>query len=285
LANKALSTLNHEPFDAILIQMDALSTPLLKDLNSVVLQYQKEGEAKLSQIKNIETSIWALTLFVLLLEVIFIFQPMVHYMIKLSSKNEQTLKNLENLVELRTMHLEQSNQKLLDLASHDPLTGLRNRLNLEKDIENALEHYALHHAPFAVLMFDIDWFKKVNDTHGHDIGDLVLIEIAKILKNSVREGDHVYRAGGEEFVILLNRLSYEDTMRIAEKIRSEVAKHPFNCNGIKLKQTISGGVYHSSLTDTKNVKTLLKLVDEALYDAKESGRDQIKETIDQKNYN
>lgn len=259
----------------IRLQINVSAPKLLIDLDRVAQQYQTEGEDKLAVIDTMETGVWIVTLLVLLLEVIFIFQPMVHQIAELTLQNKHTLENLENLVNIRTLTLEQSNQKLRNLASHDPLTGLKNRLNLEHDIENAIEHNALHHAPFAVLLFDIDWFKKVNDTYGHDVGDFVLIEIAKIIKTSVREEDHVYRAGGEEFVILLNRVSYKDSLQIAQKIRTHIEKHPFIYDGTTIRQTISGGVFHSSLMESKNIKNLLKLVDEALYDAKEQGRNSI----------
>ncbi len=261
-----------DELNKIRLKINMLAQTLLTDLDKVAQQYQLEGEQTLATIKTMETTVWIITLLVLLLEVIFIFQPMVHQISKLTLQNTHTMENLENLVNIRTLDLERSNQKLRNLASHDPLTGLRNRLNLEQDIESSIDHYALHHAPYAVLLFDIDWFKKVNDTYGHDAGDFVLTEIANILKGSVREEDHVYRAGGEEFVILLNRVSYTDSMQIAEKIRSRVESHPFVFNQSTINQTISGGVFHSSLTEPKSIKKLLKLVDEALYCAKEHGR-------------
>ena len=280
LANQALKPLKHSALDTIVHDINDHSEALLLDLNKIVLQYQSEGEVMLSKIESMETFIWITTLFVLLFEVILIFQPMVAKMLKLSESNETTLQNLENLVELRTLHLENANKKLKDLASHDPLTGLRNRLNLENDVELSITNFKKHNAPFAILMFDIDWFKKVNDSYGHDTGDQVLKEVSNILDQTVRDEDHIYRAGGEEFVVLLNRISKVDSIKIANKIRLKIEKHSFACEECHDKElfiTISGGAYHSDMSLITDLKGLLKLVDEALYNAKHSGRNQIKE--------
>ncbi len=175
--------------------------------------------------------------------------------------------------------LSDSNIKLHDLALNDPLTGLRNRLYLESDIQTVIENYKEHHAPYAVLMFDIDWFKEVNDTYGHDIGDLVLKELSAILKSSIREEDKVYRAGGEEFVVLLNRITYSATVKIAEKIRLLIQNYIFNVKGKKFNKTISVGLYHSSILEAKDVKHVLKLIDIALYKSKNDGRNRVTEVI------
>jgi len=183
--------------------------------------------------------------------------------------------NAEKELKVEHQQLKQVNYKLADLASHDHLTGLRNRLNMERDIEQLIQQHKKHHAPYAVLMFDIDWFKKVNDIHGHAVGDFILIEVAKLLMQDVRQDDRVYRAGGEEFVIVLNRISLEDTLYRAEKIRASIENHPFKIKKIAVSKTISGGLYHSSLIKVDKVERVLKLVDDALYESKSKGRNQI----------
>ena len=153
------------------------------------------------------------------------------------------------------------NIKLEDIALYDPLTGLKNRFYLESDIKKVIDNYHLNHAPYAVLMFDIDWFKEVNDTYGHDVGDKVLKELSAILKSSVREEDKVYRVGGEEFVILLNRIAYKDTIALAEKIRRLIEQHIFKVADKEFSKTISCGLFHSSMMQVNDVKYVLKLVD------------------------
>ena len=271
---------DYEQKKIIILDIERFSEGLLADLDSVVLQFQQEGEARLQKIKDTKLILLLLTLLVLVLEVVFIFRPMVNKIISLSKLKEEALEHLERQVLLRTLHLEKVNQKLNRLAHHDALTGLRNRLDLEANIEEVIEASKAHGTEFAVLMLDIDWFKKVNDQYGHDMGDFVLRELAKILTESVREGDHVYRAGGEEFVVLLNRISYLDAKQKAEAIRQAVADHVFSGNGIKLHKTLSGGLYHSSLVSVSSVKDLLKITDSALYAAKHAGRNCIVEVGD-----
>lgn len=254
--------------------IDKHSEPILIDLNKAVNQYQIEGEEQLEYIQTLETIVWILTIITLLLEVIFIFQPMAREIATLSSLNQKTLESLEATVELRTLHLENANNKLKHLASHDPLTGLRNRLELEKYIEDAIHQYNQHRAPYGIIMFDIDFFKLVNDTYGHDIGDLVLVEIAKILRTSIRENDKAFRAGGEEFVVLLNRITLEDSINVTQKIMQLVENKRFEKNGEIFTKTISCGLYHSSLFEVDSVKSVLGLVDKALYQSKANGRNQ-----------
>ncbi|MCU7834579.1 MAG: GGDEF domain-containing protein [gamma proteobacterium symbiont of Taylorina sp.] len=187
----------------------------------------------------------------------------------------QQRQKVEANLQLEHQLLKRANDKLQDLASHDPLTGLRNRLDMEKDIEKIIVQHNKHGSPFAVLMFDIDWFKEINDKYGHDVGDSVLIEVARLLKQNIRQGDKVYRAGGEEFVMVLNRISYDDTILRAEKIRTSMENNVLQVNNNEIIRTVSGGLYHSSLIKTEKVEIILKLVDNALYESKSNGRNQI----------
>lgn len=262
---------------AVLRDINLRSEGLLIDLNFLVQQHQFEGEISLQSIKDMKIGLLVVTLIVLLLEVLFIFHPMVRRIVELSESNADVVNNLEHLVELRTLHLEKANKQLEQLANHDALTGLRNRLNMEEDIEKVIMGAAKNSAEYAVLMLDIDWFKKINDQYGHDVGDFVLVEVSQILRSVIREGDHVYRAGGEEFVVLLNRLSYADAKDKAEVIRKSVAAYLFKIGDIEIRLTISCGLYHSAIIDAVDVKTLLKMTDNALYQAKQSGRNYISE--------
>ncbi|MDK9693157.1 MAG: GGDEF domain-containing protein [Sulfurimonas sp.] len=252
------------------------SNALLQDLNKIVEQYQKEGEADLRKIQRVENIIYFVTLIALLLEVIFIFQPMARKLIELTKDKEIILGDLQHQVEMRTLHLERANEQLSKLASHDPLTGLLNRLGLEADMSELARHYREHKAPFAVILFDVDWFKSVNDTYGHDMGDFVLCELAMLLKEHFRHEDKIYRAGGEEFLALLSRVSVEESLLIAQKIRQVVEAHLFQKEGIAIHMTISAGVYHTDVNSgVKNYKNIYKLTDMALYRAKEEGRNRV----------
>jgi len=274
-AVRILDASNLQQAKKIVDLIDTQSESLLMDLNTVVKQYEIEGEQNLLNLKTMEVVIWVATIFILLLEVIFIFQPMIQHILHLTEAEERSIENLKNQVNIRTLSLQQANQKLETLASHDPLTGLKNRLNFEQDLEYIVEQHVKHHCPYAILMFDIDFFKQVNDAHGHDVGDLVIVDTANLLKQSIRQEDKVYRIGGEEFIVVLNRVTYEDAADKAENIRKSIENHTFHANQITLKKTISGGLYHSSLENSDSLKEILKLVDNALYLSKQNGRNKI----------
>lgn len=260
----------------ILKEISNSSEDLLIDLNRVVLQYQKEGEEKIILIKNLEIFIWLFTIFVLILEVLFIFKPMVKNIVELTSSKNSILESLQSEVEERTSHLVDMNKKLIDIAYFDPLTGLRNRFSLEQDIEYLLEQYTKNHASYAILLMDVDYFKSVNDTYGHDFGDFVLEEMGKLFTQSFRSGDKIYRTGGEEFIVLLNRISLDDTIKIAQKTLKLVENHPFSKDDITISKTVSCGIFHSSIHESSKYKDVLKYADIALYEAKNNGRNQIK---------
>ena len=275
VAQQILETDDFKKSNELLLVLDSISTPLLAVLDSAVKQYQLEGEEKLELISDLETFVWGFTLIVLLLEVIFIFQPLVRRLVELAQSNKMHTHELEHLVEVRTLNLEKANEKLSKLAYHDPLTGLNNRLNLEVDLESIVEQYQKHKAPFSVFMLDIDWFKKVNDQHGHDAGDFVLKEFARLLTECVRQTDVVYRAGGEEFVILFARMTLNEANRKAEEIRALIENHLFIYEDLNIKKTVSIGVFHSDLSPVIKVKEVFKLVDEALYLSKALGRNRV----------
>ena len=266
-----------EEVDSIIYEIDTKSEQLLMDLDKAVRQYELEGSKKLQELQNLGILAWILVIFTLLLEVIFIFQPIVQKIVSLMDENDTVLNSLEKEVELRTLKLQEANHTLKEIASKDPMTGLNNRLTLEDDIEKAIQHFEEHKAPFSLLSFDIDWFKKVNDKYGHDIGDMVIKDVSDILQKSVREEDKVYRAGGEEFVLLLNRVSLEDTRKIAEKIRLLIERKVFKVDEEEFSKTISGGLYHSSISDAKSIAHVLKIVDNALYKSKKEGRNRVTE--------
>lgn len=274
-ASSLLNDPNNSQNDELLDSLIGNADTLYPDLNRAVEQYQREGEKKIETIRKFETLAFALTILTLLLEIIFIFQPMATRIKELFKDLEHQRENLEQEVQARTLKLEQMNMQLMHLASHDPLTGLKNRLNMEHELEEILEHYEHNHIPYAVLMLDVDWFKNINDTYGHDVGDFVLRELANLLKSSVRDYDSVFRAGGEEFVIIFNRISEEKAVEKSEKIRRVIEEHPFGFNGVTLSVTVSGGLYYPSTMEAKGVNGIIKSADKALYKAKNSGRNKI----------
>lgn len=124
-------------------------------------------------------------------------------------------------------------------------------------------------------MLDIDFFKKINDTYGHDTGDFVLKEVTNIFKGCIKEHDNVYRTGGEEFVVVLTNIDYKNTIDKIESIRDKIEKNIFSFKKIDLSLTISAGFYHPQIIRVDDVTTILKLSDNALYRAKQTGRNKV----------
>lgn len=285
ISKKLLTSINNQEALVTLRLIDTTSEQLLKDLNTVVNQYQLEGETRLERIEKLELLVWITTLIVIFLEVLFIFRPMLSLIVMSQKAQKDTMDNLEEIVESRTIKLEIANQKLKELTIHDPLTKLRNRLTLEADIESLMRTSKLHNIPFALCMIDIDWFKKVNDTYGHLAGDHILQELALLFKEFIREYDHLYRAGGEEFVLVLNRVNLDKALAKLEKLRQMVQDHQFTYKGQHIPLTISAGLYHSNQFTLSRVHDVILSADTALYMAKNSGRNCICEAqIEDPNY-
>lgn len=167
-------------------------------------------------------------------------------------------------------------QALKDSAFRDGLTGLYNRKFFEEHTKKLIPQARREEFNIGVLMLDMDHFKAVNDEYGHDIGDKVLKELARILDETVRESDLVIRYGGEEFIVLLVGVkSEEDTLSIANKIGSKVRENEIDVYaGAKLKKTISIGMSMFP-QDSTNFTTVTKNADIALYEAKSTGRDKV----------
>lgn len=153
---------------------------------------------------------------------------------------------------------------------HDPLTGLANRRLLELQLEKCFEKVRRYAEGFSVVMVDIDHFKRFNDTHGHQEGDKLLVKVAHILESETRSTDYVFRYGGEEFLIILINADMATSCNVAEKLRSEVET--------KTGVTISLGIaiYEESMPGSAE---LIKRADEALYRAKEMGRNRVEVMI------
>ena len=165
-----------------------------------------------------------------------------------------------------------ANEQLTRMAVTDGLTGLYNRRHLEERLHEMFDHAARLHEPLGCVMFDLDHFKSVNDTHGHQAGDEVLKQAAGILKKVAREVDRVGRYGGEEFMVLLPGAVLDAAVTFAERARQEVEGHIFTFEGGTLRRTMSCGVSAWPHPQIKHREQLVKAADDALYMAKEQGR-------------
>ncbi len=166
-----------------------------------------------------------------------------------------------------------THQKLEEAAIKDPLTGLHNRRKMIEVLEAELVRTERTNQPFCIVMCDIDHFKKFNDTHGHDCGDYVLVEISKLITSTIRKQDFVGRWGGEEFLLLYPETSSEGGRIVTEKVRSVIDNTVFIYKGTSLKITMTFGIAIHS--ENKSIDEVIKLADEALYEGKKQGRNRI----------
>jgi len=157
-------------------------------------------------------------------------------------------------------------------AKQDPLTGLADRRVLETHLERVFDQSHEEGSSMAVIMCDLDRFKKINDTHGHDVGDRALLEIVKILEKHRRDSDLCSRYGGEEFAVVLERTDGETALRVAERLRLEVQRCQLIVEGAQILLRLSTGVAAYPELHVKAGKELLVLADEALIEAKKRGR-------------
>ncbi len=171
------------------------------------------------------------------------------------------------------LHNAMEHEQLQKLAALDPLTGILNRrfgmVRLHEEYSRAVRRGA----PLAVLMFDIDHFKQVNDTYGHVVGDRVLRNISGLIRQGIREGDILLRYGGEEFIVILPGASKDDAFTIAERVRHIVRDSVTMYGEYQICVTISVGLDSMPETSINNEQELIANADEAMYRSKNAGRD------------
>jgi diguanylate cyclase (GGDEF)-like protein len=184
--------------------------------------------------------------------------------------------NLEHKVRERTNELESVNEKLAELSTTDALTGVRNRRYFDQMLEREFNRARREREQLSILMLDIDYFKRVNDEYGHQVGDDALRRVANVLQDVVhRTTDFVARYGGEEFVIILPNTEVKGAYLVAEKIRKKIANQQFDAAGIMFSITVSIGLMGDEPSSGFNADFWLKEADDALYKAKEEGRNKV----------
>jgi len=242
-----------ESYDFVQENARALLQPIL---NQALTDYQNEVISSIQFYHNLQ-SIGVVAIFVILiLEALFIFRPL-------------------------ASHLRQYHTMLLKQALEDPLTKLNNRRAFMARSDAAIASAIRDNKSLIVALCDLDHFKSVNDTYGHDIGDRVLKHFSFVLKKSVRRGDFIGRIGGEEFALLLPNTDYETGKEVLNRLCKTVADTPCPLIAEKgtrenLNYTVSIGFTTFTAEKTSaNIDTLLKHADEALYTAKEQGRNRI----------
>jgi diguanylate cyclase (GGDEF)-like protein len=205
----------------------------------------------------------------------YITKPIDFPELKARLRSMLRIKRLQEEIEERERELMEANERLRHMSQTDALTGLDNRRHIETRIDEMFEHAKRLAEPFSCVMVDLDRFKSVNDTYGHQAGDAVLRQLAKILKHEVREIDHAGRYGGEEFILLLTGTVLDAAVTFAERVRKAIESHTFTFDGHSIQRTASFGVAawpHPKITGPDG---LVKAADESLYVAKETGRNRV----------
>ena len=191
----------------------------------------------------------------------------------LNEKLTDVNRKLEEKVENRTQELEQSNEELKKLSWTDPLTQLLNRRSCEEHFKSEIARFERTKEPFCIILGDLDHFKRINDTFGHNTGDYVLIEVAKILQENSRKTDMVFRWGGEEFLFLLTGTELSGGVIIGEKVRTKIEQKVFEHDQQTIPVTMSLGI--SIYKEGQDMEDCVKHADENLYSAKKAGRNRL----------
>ncbi len=189
--------------------------------------------------------------------------------------SEKELKLFESLIGYLVASLRNAlcYREAVQAALKDPLTGAGNRLALDNSIRRELQLAHRHQHPFSILMIDIDDFKKINDTYGHQAGDKVLQSVAEGIVAVTRQTDMVFRYGGEEFLVILSKTDVEGSRVIAERIRSFIANDESILNDTSAQVTISIGA--ATLSTSEYPDHLINRADQALYIAKKHGKNRV----------
>lgn len=232
---------------------------IIKPIYELVKESLKIKRRRYESIKKVESSI---------LEVSYLssaFEDM-------SESIHRYQNSLEEQVKERTKELIEKNQELLKLSITDKLTEIYNRAKLDKTLQEEFNRSKRYKTEFSVILIDIDFFKKVNDTFGHQIGDDVLKESAQVLKDSIRLTDVLGRWGGEEFLIISPQTNLEGAVKIAEHINNAIKLYKFKTYPNKVTMSIGVASYFE---DMSKIEEIVLNADKSLYKAKENGRDRV----------
>ncbi len=254
--------------EPLLLYLSELTQAQRMDLQKALLLATRDAEAGRSQVV-----VFSIIAIIVSLAVTFIA---IWYGHKLSGQLQEMNNYLEQKIYERTeslldtqKELIEDNNELTRMALTDSLTGLSNRMHMNQILHKEFARFERHNQRFGIIMLDIDHFKQVNDSYGHDTGDTALKKLARIFEGAIRASDFVARWGGEEFLICCTTIEEDDLLPIAETIRQLVANTDFE---ISVKITASLGC--AAIVKGETIGELLKRADIALYEAKNNGRNQ-----------
>lgn len=239
----------------------------LRGMNDIVFLYDQEAKAKVDLAKWLEVVLLCITLSVLVLEAVYIFAPATRRI----RQDVRELAQRDTELEKITANLVQLNEELQGLARGDVMTRLPNRLAANERLVSEFVRMKRSKTRYTVLMLDIDFFKRVNDTHGHAVGDQVLKRVAQTLQSTLRESDFCARFGGEEFLVLLPATEAPGAYFVAENLRRAIES---------AHDTIAGPITVSigwavATPEQADEEVAVREADDNLYKAKETGRNKV----------
>lgn len=195
---------------------------------------------------------------------------------KLIAFQKTMYSDLEVIVKERTAELAAANKRLAETSVTDPLTGLKNRRYFDENFGKLVDFSSRANTGIGLMMIDLDYFKKINDTYGHQMGDECLKHFAEVVQSIVkRESDIIARYGGEEFIVALANTTWENSLNTAEKLCRELERFPMIRNSIRINLKCSIGLAFKDEVIKSDVDALVKEADEALYQAKANGRNRV----------
>ncbi len=202
---------------------------------------------------------------------------LISFCLDISLQKEAQSKLIDTHVKLtnQTQVLEEVQAKLKEQANRDPLTNMYNRRYFADISEKIVSIAQRTQKPFCVLMVDIDDFKKINDTYGHNVGDEVIKQLAEKLTHSIRESDVAARFGGEEFAVILSNTDKEDAMVFANTFRTDIKNLGFRYENLPIDFAVSIGLDAFDRENDKSINDTLKRADKALYIAKDMGKNRV----------
>lgn len=244
--NERENASNGSPSQNVERLLDIAKKDLLDAFNTVVLQYETESQQRVNKLKSIQNVVLFIIILTILAEALFIFRPMVRKIAFYASRLEYETR-------------------------HDALSGVFNKRAFNDFISNLFAQAKRYNQDLSLLVFDIDFFKKVNDTYGHDVGDHAIQHLAQHVNENCRDCDILARVGGEEFALILPSTTGKQALAVAEKLRNIVEKTPLVINETEISITVSIGVSEIQTGNDTSSELFIR-ADKALYTAKQTGR-------------
>jgi diguanylate cyclase (GGDEF)-like protein len=181
----------------------------------------------------------------------------------------RSLNNYQHQLDGMHRRIEDKNQALWTMAHKDGLTGAYNRLGYDEDIASLVNAVVLQPVAVSLMLIDCDKFKAINDSHGHQVGDEVLITLVKLIQSCLRAADKLYRIGGDEFVVVLTNTDAEYSEALGQRFLAAVAECDLHLLALSEPLTISIGIAHALVGDAQTLTYLHKCADQSMYQAKQ----------------